>query len=847
MLHGDSINKLEEKKFEPDLPSQAIVEKIDLFDIPHTIDFNDIGDKETGNLISKEGCKLLDTITFDQPPGRYSKFQIREMLIKENPNLTEQKLNQIFPYIPGVTIDYHYNIRATPLRPDFELNPSELYIFTEKELFKYLVIDHHQTVHEGILQKGEADDTLNSQLYSDLSTLLADISEDYIDDLEEITEMKEANSVIEQKRIDTLKRGTIWYIFDDHFKYRLLFTAILNIAYLRKHIDLSPSVHAIYKGGGNRLGRGGFGKAKVAFDIHLRKYDVVKVQLDEKSFSNPKECIREQENIYDLGYGSGHLVGRIKIHEKSRELVPQYNLVMKYIKGIQLDEFLRTHRELTFFRLIHIALKITNKMNAIHMMNYLHGDIKLGNLLYNSVTEEIDFVDWAFAMPLKPPATYQVAVLPDVPYELSPFTIYIKSTQECLIYEVIDPKKNIIHDSINWGELPPDFPRDQDEIIKDTTLIPIILWQTSKKQHTFKEAVAYAGFKGTRSYIAPEIIDKHDENKSKKQRVQLEYSKVTEIYSLGVLLKRVLGMTFLGDKEPHLFCTTNLLLHSNTKLEKIIKKMTAHDPNERPMLSEVIAELNYVYHSLIPVCPKIIALLNVNDYATATEKEKKIFQMALKSTDIVLLFDAPTAQRSRFEMSAIRRELIVAGIFVENYVYTTSDPDQIPSQYKLDHASNSQQVISIENYCLFHSASLVIKPVTNIDCIDISKHTADFYTELRSRTSFVTSEHLNLIKAMLQSNIDRLNKKKSNAKIKMKIEEFQSHIAMIESYHNKKITYIKLFSDLHKWERKILHERLAFVNFLLKPKTRLTSIQAIETTMGHELASQHRKSLTLSR
>ncbi|HSW71721.1 MAG TPA: protein kinase family protein, partial [Gammaproteobacteria bacterium] len=156
---------------------------------------------------------------------------------------------------------------------------------------------------------------------------------------------------------------------------------------------------------------------------------------------------------------------------------------------------------------------------------------------------------------------------------------------------------------------------------------------------------------GTRTYMAPELPEPF------RPDAKATYSTATEVFALGKTLQEICGLSDeLQVESP---------LKEDQELKKMLEKMTAENPNERPSLPEVIERLKKWRQDFLPVIPKTIGIVEVNDYETAADK--KAFIAALKSVDEIVLVDHSEKENSIAYMS-LRQEIERAGIAVRNEV-----------------------------------------------------------------------------------------------------------------------------------------------------------------------------------
>lgn len=158
----------------------------------------------------------------------------------------------------------------------------------------------------------------------------------------------------------------------------------------------------------NLLGRGAYGRVKIAVDVDGNLYAVKIVHVSQKQhphkFSSSaassyqsEQLHDEQQTLKDLNIGVGDVVKRTD-SEKCY-------LVEKFL-GDNLRHYLQS-TELTLMERVELALAITQKVDELHKglatlsgTALAHRDLKPDNLTIHPITKEIHLIDFGTAQPL---------------------------------------------------------------------------------------------------------------------------------------------------------------------------------------------------------------------------------------------------------------------------------------------------------------------------------------------------------------------------------------------------------------------------------------------------------------
>ncbi len=137
------------------------------------------------------------------------------------------------------------------------------------------------------------------------------------------------------------------------------------------------------------IGKGSVGEVYKAFDPVIDRFVAIKVIYPEKienkeHFSRFKKEIRAQGKlihpniavIFDVGFLDG-----------------KYAIIMEYIDGISLRQYMRKHKIVTLKNFFAITSQICDALHFAHSQGIIHRDVKPENIFINSqgVVKIIDF------------------------------------------------------------------------------------------------------------------------------------------------------------------------------------------------------------------------------------------------------------------------------------------------------------------------------------------------------------------------------------------------------------------------------------------------------------------------
>lgn len=137
----------------------------------------------------------------------------------------------------------------------------------------------------------------------------------------------------------------------------------------------------------SQLGEGGMGVVYKAHDPDLNK--IVAVKVIQTSMLNDEQTIRFQREARALKDLKHAAIPEVYNFAVSRDGEPY--LVMEFVQGESLSQFLSKHKQLESAYVVEIALQICEAMKHAHGRGIIHRDLKPANVILTSVAD-VDFV-----------------------------------------------------------------------------------------------------------------------------------------------------------------------------------------------------------------------------------------------------------------------------------------------------------------------------------------------------------------------------------------------------------------------------------------------------------------------
>jgi len=187
---------------------------------------------------------------------------------------------------------------------------------------------------------------------------------------------------------------------------------ILDQAKLLDGTDLQDGRYTIRAS----LGSGGFGITYKAWDIHLRRFVAIKEFFpvgivyrdiynghdaqclqDPQTFQHGKRRFhREAQTLAKLDFS--HIV---KVYDSFEENNTAY-IVMEYIKGVTLAEYVEQNGPIPGARLLELFQPLMRDLDTIHKKGMVHRDISPDNIMLTEESDSLKLIDFGTAKDLTP-------------------------------------------------------------------------------------------------------------------------------------------------------------------------------------------------------------------------------------------------------------------------------------------------------------------------------------------------------------------------------------------------------------------------------------------------------------
>ena len=165
-----------------------------------------------------------------------------------------------------------------------------------------------------------------------------------------------------------------------------------------------------------RIGRGGMG------DVYLCQhpdYDkAIAIKILPPDLTRNEELLQRFRREADSAARLEH-PNLVEIYDVGEENSFHY-ILMAYVDGVNLQEFLDDHGKLEAREAARIAYEVARGLQAVHKENIIHRDIKPANILISS-TKEVKIVDFGLAFDAEDKTTLTIAgAVMGTPWYLSP-------------------------------------------------------------------------------------------------------------------------------------------------------------------------------------------------------------------------------------------------------------------------------------------------------------------------------------------------------------------------------------------------------------------------------------------
>jgi hypothetical protein len=354
---------------------------------------------------------------------------------------------------------------------------------------------------------------------------------------------------------------------------------------------------------------------------------------------------------------------------------------------------------------------------------------------------------------------------------------------------------------------------------------------------------------GTEDYIAQEIVSSHYYDRFKNY----EYSKKTDSYAVGQVLKQIWGHDIYESKEHGVVNLTHHFERGDNVLFTIEDNLKSPNQGLRTPLPDVAEKIRQYRSNFLHLYPRVTAVLNVADYEKANKEGKEAFIAALKTVDMVVLVDG--TEKNPLSYAHLRRELMGKGVIVDKEVIVSNDPQAIA--HRIKSAPANKDIISNIYYLHPEKTKAIHTAVTGMEHITVYANKNDYVNEINENAAKVTDADLETtsqklkrsLREFLERNSAEINNKNQvisntgkpvNKSIADRVALLNRNIESIEGYKNDKehrITYVKLFDDLRKLEKDIVQNKSSF-RLKFKPERTLLSVKEIRGDIKYRAADK---------
>jgi serine/threonine protein kinase len=164
------------------------------------------------------------------------------------------------------------------------------------------------------------------------------------------------------------------------------------------------------------IGRGAFGTVLRAFDDKLQRVVAIKVMAVQLAATSParKRFMREAQASAAIRHEN--VVSVYAVEEK-----PLPYLVMEYIPGLTLQQYLQERGPLDLPTVLRLGRQIAEGLAAAHSQDLIHRDIKPGNiLLETSVHDRVKITDFGLARAADDASLTQSGMIAGTPMYMAP-------------------------------------------------------------------------------------------------------------------------------------------------------------------------------------------------------------------------------------------------------------------------------------------------------------------------------------------------------------------------------------------------------------------------------------------
>lgn len=187
-------------------------------------------------------------------------------------------------------------------------------------------------------------------------------------------------------------------------------------------VDLAPPSHPENLGRIGRyeiersVGRGGMGIVFKGFDAELNRPIAIKILSPHLSGHGTARQRFTREAKAAAAVVHDNVVPIYDIHADSR----QPYLVMPYVNGLSLQEYVDEKGQLGSSNLLQVALQVASGLSAAHAQGLIHRDIKPANILLENGLNRVQLTDFGLARAVDDAAMTHSGMIAGTPHYMSP-------------------------------------------------------------------------------------------------------------------------------------------------------------------------------------------------------------------------------------------------------------------------------------------------------------------------------------------------------------------------------------------------------------------------------------------
>jgi len=159
-----------------------------------------------------------------------------------------------------------------------------------------------------------------------------------------------------------------------------------------------------------KIGRGGMGQVKLAYDTRLSRH--VALKMVPEDVGRDPELLRRLKQEARAVASISH-PGVVTLHE-FEDNGPESFIVYEYVEGITLRDHLVKHNRLGIDQVVDIGVQLVDALRAAHDRGIVHRDVKPENIMLMSGAESllhVKIIDFGLAKAVKPLPPLSVAAL----------------------------------------------------------------------------------------------------------------------------------------------------------------------------------------------------------------------------------------------------------------------------------------------------------------------------------------------------------------------------------------------------------------------------------------------------